>query len=149
MCERIGAVEHQLELAIQRGNKTARYKLTLNSGGVTTELMDRFAERQEGLPPQTMSLNAVLSPFDEGGGEVTLTLHRYITYKTKAQPQGLSGVLPGSLPGTAEKEVTASKSIPLMTKVALFPGKAVVIFEDEDEKISLNLKELGGEAQKQ
>src|SRR3954467_8216420 len=55
---------YQLELAIQRSNKTARYKLTLNSGAVTTELMDRFAEHQEGLPPQTISLNVVFSPFE-------------------------------------------------------------------------------------
>ena len=137
----------QLELTIQRGNKSARYRLALNSGGLTTELMDRFAERQEGLPPQTISLNAVLSPFEEGGGEVTLTLNRYITYKTKAQPQGTPYLVP---PGASEKEkeVTASKSIPLMTKVALFPGKPVVIFEDEDEKISLKLTELGSEVEK-
>ena len=36
---------YQLELTIQRGEKVARYKLTLNGGSVSTELMDRFAER--------------------------------------------------------------------------------------------------------
>jgi hypothetical protein len=131
---------YQLELMIQRGQKTASYKLTLNGGSVNTELIDRFAEKQEGGAPHTISFNASLVPFDEGGGEVQLNLGRYVTYKTKAPVQGAA---PGS-----EKEVTASKSIPLMTKVALFAGKPVIVFEDEDEKISLKLTPLDSESQK-
>jgi hypothetical protein len=42
-----------------------------------------------------------------------------------------------------EKEVTQVKSIPLMTKVALTPGDPVMLFEDEQEKISLTLSDSG------
>jgi|KBSMisStaDraftv2_1062788.scaffolds.fasta_scaffold4667481_1 hypothetical protein len=63
----------------------------------------RFADHQEGLPPQTISLNVVFSPFDEGGGEVTLTLNRYIIYKTKPQPQGLPQAMLGAVSGASRK----------------------------------------------
>jgi hypothetical protein len=130
---------YQLELTIQRGEKMARYKVTLNGGSVSTELMDRFAERIEGAAPLTFNFNATLTPFEEGNGaEVTLFLGRSIVFKSKSQ----------SAPGT-EKEVLSSKSIPLTTKVALLKGKPVTIFEDEEEKISLKLTELamGGDKQ--
>jgi len=132
---------YQLELTIQRGEKIARYKLTLNGGSVSTELMDRFAERVEGVAPFTLNFNATLTPFEEGaGGEVTIFLGRSIAFKTKVQ-------VPQAPPGT-EKEVLTSKSIPLTTKVALLPAKPVTIFEDEDEKISLKLTELATDADK-
>jgi hypothetical protein len=78
---------YQLELSIQRGQKTARYKLALNSGGVTTELIDRLVEKQYGMAPLTISLSATFSPFDEGGGEVQVNLNRSIMFKTKVAVQ--------------------------------------------------------------
>jgi hypothetical protein len=38
--------------------------------------------------------------------------------------------------------------IPLMTKVALAPGKTAVIFEDDDEKIVLKLTALDPDSDK-
>jgi len=134
------STNYQLELSVQRGDKTARYKLTLNGGSVMTELMDRFAEKQENAAPMTMSFSASLTPLDEGGGEVNVTLSRSVQYKTKTQVQGA--------PAGTEKEVTVTKSIPLMTKVALLPGKPVVLFEDEEEKISLQLTSLDSGSEK-
>jgi hypothetical protein len=131
---------YQLELIIQKDQKTASYKVTLNGGSVNTELIDRSVEKPEGAAPQTITLNATLIPFEDGGGEVQLNLGRYVAYRTKAQVQGA--------PAGTEKEVTASKSIPLMTKVALFPNKPVTVFEDEGEKISLKLTLLDSENQK-
>ncbi len=129
---------YQLELTIQRGEKAARYKMTLNGGSVSTELMDRFAERVEGGAPLTLSFNATLNPFEEGNGaEITIFLGRSIVFKTKSQVP------------TGEREVFTTKSIPLTTKVALTMGKPVTFFEDEDEKISLKLTELTAEGEKQ
>jgi hypothetical protein len=128
---------YQLELMIQRGEKVARYKMTLSAGSITTELMDRFTEHMEGAPPPTFALNASLTPFEDGaGGELAVSLNRNVAYKGKTQtPQGSS-------------EVILTKSIPLITRVALLPGKAVTIFEDDDEKISFKLTELAGESEK-
>jgi hypothetical protein len=132
---------YQLELTMQRGEKSARYKITLNSGSVSTELIDRLAERVEGSAPLTVNFNASLTPFDEGGGgEVAVSLGRSVAFKSKAQ-------IPGGPPGT-EREVISFKPIPLTTKVVLSPGKAVVIFEDEADKISLKLTELENEPEK-
>ena len=131
---------YRLELSIQRGEKTARYKLTLNSGGVTTELIDRFAEKVEGMAPVTMSLSVSLSPFEEGGAEAQVNLSRSVMFKTKVQVPGQPG---------AEKEGVAFKNIPLMTKVALSPGMPVVIFKDDDEKIALKLTPLEADSAKQ
>jgi len=103
--------------------------------------MDRLAERLDSAAPPTMSFNATLSPFDEGGGEVNLSLSRYVLYKTRAPVQGA--------PAGTEKEVILTKSIPLTTKVALFPGKPVVIFDDEVEKISLRLTNPDSDSEKQ
>jgi len=125
---------YQIELTIQRGDKTARYKLTLNSGSVNTELIDRFNETEDGGAPRTISFSLNLSPFDDGGGEAVVTINRLIPFKTKAEIKGV------------EKEVTLIKSIPLMTKVALTPGEPVMLFEDEQEKISLTLSESGGDS---
>jgi hypothetical protein len=134
---------YQLELTVQRGDKIGRYKLTLNGGSVNTELMDRFSERVEGFPPLTFSFNTTLTPFEEGNGaEANVFLTRSIAYKGKERP-------PQVPPGGVEREVTLFKSIPLTTKVALFPGKAVTIFKDEEEKISLKLSELTNEGEKQ
>ena len=61
---------YRLELSIQRGEKTARYKLTLNSGGVTTELIDRFAKMNPlerlGTPEDIASAVAFLAGPDGG-----------------------------------------------------------------------------------
>jgi hypothetical protein len=54
----------------------------------------------------------------------------------------------GAPPGT-EKEGVSFKNIPLMTKVALLPGKPVVLFEDDDEKIALKLTSLEADVEKQ
>lgn len=129
---------YQLELIMQKGQKTASYKITLNGGSVNTELIDRITEKEEGAP-QTISFYTSLTPFEEGGAEVQLNLGRYVVYKSMTQTKGA--------PPGAEKEVTMSKNIPLMTKVALFPGKPVVVFEDEGEKISLKLTTLNAEKQ--
>ena len=68
-----------------------------------------------------------------------MTLNRNIAYKGKTQtPQGAGST-----------EIILTKSIPLITRVALSPAKPVTIFEDDDEKISLKLTELGSEAGKQ
>jgi hypothetical protein len=130
---------YQLELTISRGQKSARYKLTINGGSVSTELIDRLADKQEGTAPQTIGFSATFNPFESGGGEVQVNLNRYITYKSRAQVQGA--------PAGTEKEVTMSKNIPLVTKVTLAAGKPVLIFEDEDEKISLKLTLVDSEKQ--
>ena len=41
-----------------------------------------------------------------------------------------------------EKEIINLKSMGLTTKVSLFFGKPLVIYDDEDEKISLKLTQL-------
>jgi hypothetical protein len=123
---------YQLELTIQRGDKAAHYKLTLNSGSVNTELIDRFNETEEGAAPRTISFSLNLAPSDDGGGEAVVTINRFVPYKTKAEVKGV------------EREVTQIKSIPLMTKVALTPGEPVMLFEDEQETISLTLSDSGG-----
>jgi hypothetical protein len=128
---------YQLELSIQRGEKTARYKVTLNSGAVSTELIDRLAEKHEGMAPITMSLSVTLSPMDEGAFEAQVNLNRAVMFKTKVQAQG----------GQPEKESVSFKTIPLMTKVALLPGKPVTLFEDDDEKIALKLTSLDADAE--
>jgi hypothetical protein len=103
---------YRLEFSIQRGDKTARYKITLNGGGVNTELIDRFAEKHEGMAPITMSLSVTLSPIDEGAVEAQVNLNRSVMFKTKVQAQG----------GQPEKETLSFKNIPLTTKVALLPA---------------------------
>ena len=123
---------YQLELTMARGGKTARYRMVFNGGQISTDLVDKLAEQSESVAPRTMSFPASLNPFDEGGGgEVQLFIGRTIPFMTKSKD------------GTGqERDVVHEKTMGLTTKVALRPGKAVVVFDDEEEKITLKLTEV-------
>ena len=119
---------YQIELQIERGGKVARYKVAVNSGSVSTELIDRLVEQEEGTLPRSLSFHASLTPMERDGAEVAVSLTRHLPFRTTAQ-----------LPGGSEKEVTQFKAIPLSTKVAVFPEHPVIIFDDGAEKITLVL----------
>lgn len=122
----------QLELTMSRGGKTARYRMAFNGGQITTDLFDRLSEQATNAEPRTISFTASYVPFEDEGGEITVFVGRNITYRTKVPGQG----------GNADRELVQQRSLGLNTKVALRPGKPVVIFDDEDEKITLELTEL-------
>jgi len=123
---------YQLELTMARGGKTARYRMVFNGGQISTDLMDKLAEQSESVAPRTMSFSASLNPFDEGGGgEVQLFIGRTVSYVTKSKDGA-----------GQEKNFVQEKTTGLTTKVALRPGKLVVLFDDEDEKITLKLTEI-------
>lgn len=122
---------YQLELTISRAGKTARYRMAFNGGSVQTDLIDKLAEESENAEPRTMSFSANLNPFDDGGGEATVFIGRAITYSTKAKE-----------PSGQERNIVQERSVGLTTKVALHPGKPVVLFDDEDQKITLKLTNL-------
>jgi len=122
---------YTLELEIKRGDRMARYAVTFSGGQIITELIDKLSDRMEGAEPRIINFNASFIPFDDAGGSLTITMGRSIPFKTRVPVQGAAT-------GT-EKEVTQFRSISLLTKVALLPGKAVTIFEDEDERITLKL----------
>ena len=118
----------QLELTITREGKTARYRVTLNGGQVNTEFVDKIAKgRADAL---MINLQASLSSF-EGGAEANIFLARPYAWKSKVQDKA-----------GEEKEVSNVKSMGLTTKVALLFGKPVVLYDDEDEKISVRLTQL-------
>src|SRR5687767_11658668 len=119
----------QLELTIARGRRIARYRVTLNGGQVSTEFIDKLANSPGDA--RIINLQASLTPFD-GGAEASIFLGRPYAWKSKVQDKA-SG---------EEKEITNLKSMGLTTKVALAFGKAVVIYDDEDEKISVKLTQL-------
>ncbi len=125
---------YRLELEMKRGDKTARYLLTFNSGAFSTELIDKLADPKESIEPRTIQFHSSFTPFENAGGEVSITLGRSVPFK-------VMNPVPNAPAGT-QRETTQFKSITLLTKVALFPGKAVTIFDDEDEKISLKLTSL-------
>lgn len=118
----------QLELTITREGKTARYRVTLSGGQVSTEFVDKAAKGKGDV--LMINLQASLSPFD-GGAEASIFLGRPYAWKTKVQDKAGD-----------EKETTNVKSMGLTTKVALLFGKPVVIYDDEDEKISVKLTQL-------
>ncbi len=123
---------YQLELTMARGGKTARYRMIFSGGQISTDLVDKLAAPSESVAPRTMSFSASLNQFDEGGGgELQLFIGRTIPFTTKSKDG------PGQ-----ERNVTHEKSMGLTTKVALRPGKAVVVFDDEEEKITLKLTEM-------
>lgn len=123
----------QLELTMSRGDKSARYRMTFNGGQVTTDLMDKLSDQTTNSDPKTISFTASYVPFEDGGGgEVSIFIGRNITYRSKVAGQG----------NNPDREVVQQRSIGLTTKVALRPDKPVVIFDDEDEKITLKLTEL-------
>jgi hypothetical protein len=135
--ERIQKTNYQLELLIQRGGKTGRYLMTFNGGQVNTDLTDKVTEAKDGIEPPMIKFTASLIPFEDGkGGEVSVFIGRSIPYKTRAPVQS------GAAGSGTEREVIQLKSVGLTTKVALSSGKAVVLFDDEDEKISLKLTSL-------
>ena len=122
---------YQLELTMARGGKTARYRMVFSGGQISTDLVDKLAEGT-GMGARTMSFSASLNPFDEGGGgEVQLFIGRALPYVIKSK-DGKG----------QEREVVQEKTLGLTTKVALRPGKPVVVFDDEDEKITLKLMEI-------
>ena len=118
----------QLELSITREGKTARYRVTLNGGQVSTEFVDKIAKGKGDV--LMINLQAGLNPF-EGGAEANIFLGRPYIWKSKVQDKAGD-----------EKEVTNQKSMGLTTKAALLFGKPVVIYDDEDEKISVKLVQL-------
>jgi hypothetical protein len=118
----------QLELSIAREGKTAKYRVTLNGGQVSTEFVDKIAKTKGDM--LMISLQASLNPF-EGGAEASIFLGRPLAWKSKVQDKA-----------GEEKEITNIKSIGLTTKVALWFGKPVVIYDDEDEKITIKLAQL-------
>ena len=122
---------YQLELTIGRAGKTARYRMAFNGGSVQTDLIDKLAEQSESAAPRTMSFSLNLSPFEDGGGEATIFIGRALPYSTKVKE-----------PSGQDRHIVQERSIGLTTKVALHPGKLVVLFDDEDQKISLKLTEL-------
>jgi hypothetical protein len=122
---------YQLELIITRAGKTARYRMAFNGGSVQTDLIDKLAEQSENAEPRTMSFSVNLNPFDDGGGEATVFIGRSVPFSTK-----------GKDPSGQERNVVQQRSIGLTTKVALHPGKPVLLFDDEDQKITLKLTEL-------
>jgi hypothetical protein len=122
---------YQLELTIARGGKTARYRIAFNSGSVQTDLIDKMAEQTENAEPKTMSFSTNLIPFDDGGGEATVFIGRSVPFATKVKDASGN-----------DKSLIQQRSVGLTTKVALRPGKPVVLFDDEDQKITLKLTEL-------
>ena len=118
----------QIELSMDRDGKTARYRVTLSGGQVSTEFLDKLAKSAG----DALSINfqATLNPF-EGGAEASIFLGRPHAWKSKIQDKAGD-----------EKEITNIKSIGLTTKVALPFGKPVVIYDDENEKISVKLTPL-------
>jgi len=116
---------------MQKGGKIARYLLTFNGGQISTELVDKLAEPKDAIEPRIINFTASFAPFEESkGGEISLHIGRSIPFKTKIMVQG------------AEREGIQYKPVSLSTKVALMPGKAVLLFDDEEEKISLKLTNL-------
>ena len=122
----------QLELTMSRAGKTATYRMAFNGGQLSTDLSDKLSEQGTNPEPRTISFSLSLNPFDDGGGEASVFVGRNITYRTKAVAQD----------GKSDREIVQQKSMGLTTKVALRPGKAVVLFDDQDEKITLKLTEL-------
>ena len=123
---------YQLELTMVRSGKTARYRMVFNGGQISTDLVDKLAEPVEGVAPRTMSFSASLNPFDEGGGgEMQLFIGRAVPYLTKSKDGA-----------GQERNLVQERTMGLTTKMALRPGKAVVLFDDEEEKITLKLTEM-------
>ena len=122
----------QLELAMSRGGKTAHYRMAFNGGQVSTDLLDKLSEPGTNAEPKTISFSLSFAPFEDGGGEASVFVGRNITYKVKTPTRG----------DNPDREVVQQKTMGLTTKVALRPGKPVVIFDDEHEKITLKLTEL-------
>ena len=123
---------YQLELTMHRAGKSARYQIAFNGGKVSTDLLDRLSDQNTNSEPKTISFSVTFTPFGDGGGEASVFVGRNITFKTKTQGQE----------GKPDREVVQQRNMGLNTKVALRPGKPVVIFDDEDEKITLKLTEL-------
>jgi hypothetical protein len=123
---------YQLELTMSRAGKTATYRMTFNGGQISTDLLDKLAEQGTNAEPRTINLSVSFIPFEDEGGEASVFVSRNITFRTKAQGQE----------GKPDREIVQQKSIGLTTKVAMRPGRPVVIFDDEDEKITLKLTEL-------
>lgn len=118
---------------MSRAGKTATYRMAFNGGQISTDLLDKLSEQGTNSEPKTINFSVSLTPFENGGGgEAAVFVGRNITYRTKP---------PGQIPNQ-EREVVQQKSMGLTTKIALRPGKAVVLFDDDDEKITLKLKEL-------
>lgn len=122
----------QLEVTLERGEEKASYRIAFNGGQVSTEFIDQVAKRGEDLDPLIISFTASMTRFEESGGEAVISIVRNVPVRTKAKTS----------PEEEAKSVTTYRSIGLNTKVALFPGKAVTIFDDGQEKISLTLTEL-------
>src|SRR5688572_20220739 len=117
----------QLELTMSRAGKTANYRMAFNGGQISTDLLDKLAEQATNAEPKTINFSVSFTPFEDGGGEASVVVGRNITFKTKAPGRG----------GDQDREVVQQKNMGLTTRVALRPGKPVVIFDDEDEKITL------------
>jgi len=132
--ERPSTNNYRLELEMKRGDKTARYAMTFSGGQVSTELIDKLSDRTESPEPRTINFSASFMPFEETGGSLSFSLSRAIPFKTRMPIQGA--------PAGTEKEVIQFRSISLQTRVALLPGKAVTILDDEDERITLKLTGL-------
>jgi hypothetical protein len=122
----------QLELFMSRADKSARYRMAFNGGQISTDLLDKLAEQGTNSEPKAINFTASYTPFEDGGGEVTVFVGRNIAFRTKTSGQG----------GGPDREVVQQRSMGLNTKVALRPGKPVVIFDDENEKITLTLTEI-------
>lgn len=117
---------------MSRAGKTAKYRMAFNGGQISTDLLDKLAEHGTNAEPKTITFSVSFTPFDDGGGEASVFVGRNVTFKTRSPGRG----------DNPDREVVQQKNMGLTTKVALRPGKPVVIFDDEDEKITLKLTEL-------
>lgn len=122
----------QLELTMSRSGKAATYRMAFNGGQMSTDLLDKLAEQGMNAEPKTINFSVSFIPFEDGGGEASVMIGRNRTYTTKVQGQD----------GGPDRDVVHQRNMGLKTKVALHPGKPVILFDDGSEKITLKLTEL-------
>ena len=105
--------------------------MTFNGGQIQTDLLDKLADPSTNAEPKFISFSATFTPFEDNGGELAVFIGRTMNYRAGSRTE--NGV---------QRDIVQSKTLGHTTKVALRPGQPVLLFDNQDEKITLKLTEL-------